>query len=60
MLHGSFRKESISFFPLNEGKTMRQHQILSRDDTMHGVGLYVGLYSKTIQMAHTRRLVVTS
>ena len=38
----------------NEGNT------LSRDNTKHGVGLYVSLYSKSIQMAHTRRLVVTS
>ena len=33
---------------------------LSRDDTKHGVWLYVSLYSRSIQMAHTRRLVVTS
>ena len=35
--------------------------LLSRDKAKHGVKLiHVGLYSKTIQMAHTRRLVVTS
>ena len=41
-------------------KTSTSQGHVSRDKAMHGIGLHVGIYSKTIQMAHTRRLVVTS